>query len=70
MGKEQVYQRKRVCSPEKEDARQIKDVYYIRAQKIVTWAEMVAAEMAKVCKIFLQNIFLEKLSWWSKRLRL
>ena len=54
MGKEQVYQRKRVCSPEKEDARQIKDVYYIRAQKIVTWAEMVAAEMAKVCsfKIF------------------
>ena len=48
MGKEQVYQRKRVCSPEKEDARQIKDVHSLRAQEIVTWAEMVAAEMARV----------------------
>ena len=48
MGKVQVYQRKRVCSPEKEDARQIKDVHSLRAQEIVTWAEMVAAEMARV----------------------
>lgn len=54
--------------PQKENARQIKDVHYIREEKIATWTAMVAAKMAKVCrfKIYFGDAVIEEdtiVSW-------
>lgn len=53
MGKQQIHQRKGVCSPSPKRecyTNKTKDVHYIAEEEIDTWTEMVVAEMENVCR--------------------